>query len=53
MKNITIPVVIGAPGLFKKGIETNENLCDNKIQEIQKNALLETAHIIKKILSSK
>ena len=47
MKAVTIPVVIGALGMIKKGTEKHPNLA-----EIQKVALMGTAHILRKTLST-
>ena len=47
MKATTIPVVIGALGLIKKGLE------NIKISELQKTALLGTSRILRKTLSIK
>ena len=54
-KTTTIPVVIGALGLVKKGLEKyTDNIPGNiNIQEVQKIALLGTAHIIRRVLSIK
>ena len=54
-KTFTIPVIIGALGLVKKGTEKFiERIPGNiKIQSIQKTALLGTAHILRKVLSIK
>ena len=55
MNIMTIPIIIGALGLLKKGMEK----CINKIpgnisiQETQKCVLLGTAHILRRILSIK
>ena len=54
-KTTTIPVVIGALGLVKKGLEKyTDNIPGNiNIQEVQKIALLGTGHIIRRVLSIK
>ena len=53
MKAKTIPVVIGALGLVKKGMEkfTQQIPGNIKIQELQKITLLGTSHILRKALS--
>ena len=55
MKATTIPVVIGALGLIKKGLEkyAKQIPCNIKISELQKIVLLGTSHILRKILSIK
>ena len=55
MKATTIPVVIGALGLLKKGLEKyNKQIPGNiKISELQKTALLGTSRILRKTLSIK
>ena len=55
MKTTTIPVVIGALGLIKKGMEKYvKQIPGNiKVHEIQKIALLGTAHILRRTLSIK
>ena len=55
MKTEAIPVVIGALGLVKKGLEkfTNKIPGNINIDEIQKIALLGTAHILRRVLSIK
>ena len=55
MKTEVIPVVIGALGLVKKGLEkfTNKIPGNINIDEIQKIALLGTAHILRRVLSIK
>ena len=55
MKTIVLPIVIGALGLIKKGTEkfTDQVPGHISIPEIQKIALLGTAHILRKILSTK
>ena len=51
MRATTIPVVIGALGLIKKGLEKYTKLM--KISELQKIALLGTSRILRKTLSIK
>ena len=55
MKATTIPVVIGALGLIKKGLEkyTKQIPGNIKIGELQKIALLGTSRILRKTLSIK
>ncbi|XP_067053528.1 uncharacterized protein [Acropora muricata] len=55
MKATTIPVVIGALGLIKKGLEkyTKQIPGNIKISELQKIALLGTSRILRKTLSIK
>ena len=55
MKTDTTPVVIGALGLVKKGLERYTNYIPGNINyfEIQKIAILETAHILRRLLSIK
>ena len=55
MKTITIPVVIEALRLIKKGLEKYiQQIPGNiKIHELQKITLLETSHILRKALSIK
>ena len=55
MKTTTIPVVIGALGLIKKGLEkyTKQIPGNIKISELQKTALLGTSRILRKTLSIK
>ncbi|XP_020899453.1 uncharacterized protein LOC110238147 [Exaiptasia diaphana] len=55
MKTTTIPVVIGALGLIKKGMEKYvKKIPGNiRVQEIQKVALLGPAHILRRALSIK
>ena len=55
MKATTIPVVIGALGLIKKGLEkyTKQIPGNIKINELQKIALLGTSRILRKTLSIK
>ena len=53
LKTITVPVVIGALGVVKKGIEKHIDKIPGKINitELQKIALLGTSHILRKVLS--
>ena len=55
MKATAIPVVIGALGLIKKGLEkyTKQILGNIKISELQKTALLGISRILRKTLSIK
>ena len=55
MKATTIPVVIGALGLIKKGLEkyTKQIPGNIKISQLQKIALLGTSRILRKTLSIK
>ena len=55
METETIPVVIGAFGVIKKGLEKYVDKIPNKasINELQKITLLGTAHILRKVLSIK
>ena len=55
MKTETIPVVIGALGLVKKGMDTYVERIPGNISmyEVQKTALLGTAHILRRVLSIK
>ena len=55
MNTMTIPVIIGALGLVKKGMEKYINKIPGhiSIQETQKCVLLGTAHILRRILSIK
>ena len=55
MKDTTIPVVIRALGLIKKGLEkyTKQIPGNIKIRELQKIALLGTSRILRKTLSIK
>ena len=54
MKATTIPVVIDALGVIKKGMKSNIEKIPGKIylKEIQKITLLGTAHILRKVLST-
>ena len=53
LKTITVPVVIGALGVVKKGIEKHADKIPGKINitELQKIALLGSSHILRKVLS--
>ena len=53
LKTITVPVVIGALGVVKKGIEKHIDKIQGKINitELQKIALLGSSHILRKVLS--
>ena len=53
MKTIVIPVVIGALGLIRKGINRYvEQIPGNsRVQELQKTVLLGTAHLLRRTLS--
>ena len=53
MKTETIPVVIGALGLIKKGLQKHMEKIPGaiNINEVQKITLLRTAHILGKGLS--
>ncbi len=55
MKTTTVPVVIGALGVIKKGTEQFINKIPGNIrlQELQKTTLLGTAHVLRKVLSMK
>ena len=55
MKTQMIPVVIGCLGTIKKGLETfTSKIPGNvKVVDLQKIALLGTAHILRKVLSIK
>ena len=55
MNTMTIPVIIGALGLVKKGMEKYINKIPGNIsiQETQKCVLLGTAHVLRKIFSIK
>ncbi len=55
MKTTTIPVVIGALGLMRKGLEkyTDKIPGNINIHEVQKLVLLSTAHILQRVLSIK
>ena len=54
MRTETIPVVIGALGAIKKGLETylGRILGQISISELQKIILLGTAHILRRVLSN-
>ena len=51
--NNNVPVIVGALGLMRKGIDKSLEKLPGKIrhEEIQKIVLLGTAHIIRKVLS--
>jgi len=53
LKKITVPVIIGALGVVKKGIEKHIDKIPGKINitELQKIALLGSSHILRKVLS--
>ena len=51
MKTTTVPVIIGAFGLVKKG--TENYIGKIRITELQKTVLLGTAHILRRTLSIK
>ena len=53
IKTITVPVVIGALKVVKKGIKkhTDKIPGEIKITELQKIALLGSSHIFRKVLS--
>ena len=53
MKTTTVPVVIGALGVIKKGIEKHIEKIPGTINitELQKIALLGSSHILRKVLS--
>ena len=55
LKTITVPVVIGALGVVKKGIEKHIDKIPGKIniKELQKNALLGSSLILRRVLSIK
>ena len=55
LKTTTVPVVIGALGTIKKGIENYiNNIPGNiNIHELQKITLLSTAHLLRRVLSIK
>ena len=54
-KTTVIPVVVGALGVLSKDFETAVELIPGNIcaKEVQKIALMGTAHILRKILSIK
>ena len=54
MRTETIPVIIGALGAIKKGLETYLGRIPGQlsISELQKITLLGTAHILRRVLSS-
>ena len=53
LKTITVPVVIGALGVVKKGIEKHIDKIPGKIKitQLQKIALVGSSHILRKVLS--
>ena len=53
LRTITVPVVIGALGVVKEGIEKHIDKIPGKtnITELQKIALLGSIHILQKVLS--
>jgi len=53
MKTETMPVVIGALGLIKKGLQKHTEKIPGTINfnELQKITLLGTAHILRKVMS--
>ena len=53
MKTVTIPVVIGALGMIKKGTDKHLEKIPGSpnLDEMQKKALTGTAHILRKTLS--
>ena len=53
MKTITVPVIIGALGLVKKGTENYIGKIPGNIRitELKKTVLLGTAHILRRTLS--
>ena len=55
MKTLTIPVVFGALGLIKKGLDRHINKIPGKIdiREMQEIVLIGTAQILRKTLSIK
>ena len=55
MKTSTVPIVVGALGLIKKGLEKYAKQIPGQIQivELQKIALLGSAHILRRTLSIK
>jgi hypothetical protein len=54
MKFMIIPVIIGATGIVKKGLQKNVEAIPGKysIDSLQKIAILGTSHIIQKVLQS-
>jgi hypothetical protein len=52
VKTMTIPVIIGAPGTssksFRKYVSTIPG--NHYVEELQKTAILDTAHILRKVL---
>ena len=55
MKTVTVPVVIGVSSLIKKGTEKHLEKIPGSpnIGEMQKIALIDTAHILRKICVKK
>ena len=55
MSTETAPLVVGALGVIRKGLEeqTGKILGSINISEIQKIMLLGTAHILRRVLSTK
>ena len=55
LKTETVPVVIGALGLVKKGLEkyVERIPANTNIEDLQKISLLGTAHILREVLSIK
>ena len=55
MKTQVVPVVIGTLGVIKKGVEQQISKIPGKINvtELQKIALLGSAHVLRKVLSIK
>ena len=55
MKTSTVPIVVGALGLIKRGLEKCVSQIPGhiRIEELQKIALLGNAHILRKTLSIK
>jgi len=53
LKGITVPVIIGALGMIKKGGENHLDKISARpqLQEIQKVVFTSTAHILRKTLS--
>jgi len=53
LKTVTVPVVIGALGVVKKGIEKHIDKIPGKlnITELQKITLLGSSNILRKVLS--
>ena len=55
LRNSTVPVIVGALGMVKKGCQKHLDTIpgEPQLQEIQKNVLTSTAHILRKALSIK